>query len=155
MSDDLASLAYEAALRSLDKQEQVLSEVRARTGTLVAVSALAASFLGRPVGDHPHATAVLLIAVIAFATSVAPGLYVVVPKRDLIVSLSGVAVYEGLFEFGDDMEEVRRRLAYELTYYRDENTRILGKLFGALRVATVALAVEILCLVAVVTGTLA
>jgi len=155
VSDDLASLAYEAALRSLDKQEQVLSEVRARTGTLVAVSALAASFLGRPVRDHPHATAVLLIAVIAFATSVAPGLYVVVPKRDLIVSLSGVAVYEGLFEFGDDMEEVRRRLAYELTYYRDENTRILGKLFGPLRVATVALAVEILCLVAVVTGTLA
>jgi hypothetical protein len=71
--DDLSLLAYEAALRSLDKQEQLLSEVRARAGALVAVSALAASFLGRPAFDHPHLRPVLVVALAAFATSVAAG----------------------------------------------------------------------------------
>jgi len=36
-------LAFDAALRALDKQESVLDELRSRTGVLLAASALAAS----------------------------------------------------------------------------------------------------------------
>jgi hypothetical protein len=46
MHDDLARLAYEASLRSLDKQEELLGELRSRTGLLLAASSVAASFLG-------------------------------------------------------------------------------------------------------------
>jgi hypothetical protein len=56
-------LAYDASLRSLDKQEQVLDELRARTGLLIATSSLAASFLGRPALDAaPVAVGVLALA---------------------------------------------------------------------------------------------
>jgi hypothetical protein len=46
VSGDLEKLAYDSALRALDKQEKVLEELRARTGILLATSSLAASFLG-------------------------------------------------------------------------------------------------------------
>jgi hypothetical protein len=45
MHDDLARLAYEASLRSLDKQEELLGQLRSRTGLLLAGSSVAASFL--------------------------------------------------------------------------------------------------------------
>jgi hypothetical protein len=48
MVGTLAELAYDASLRRLDKQEQLLEELRARTGLLLAAASLAASFLGRP-----------------------------------------------------------------------------------------------------------
>lgn len=52
MADDLARMAYDASLRSLDKQDELLSELRSRTGLLLAASSLAASFLGEPALDH-------------------------------------------------------------------------------------------------------
>jgi len=42
----LSRLAYELSLNGLERQERVLDELRARTGTILAASALAASFLG-------------------------------------------------------------------------------------------------------------
>jgi hypothetical protein len=55
---DLSRLAYEASLRSLDKQEELLGELRSRTGLLLAASSLAASFLGRPAleGEIPRSS---------------------------------------------------------------------------------------------------
>jgi hypothetical protein len=52
---DLERIAYESAVRALDKQEKVLEELRARTGVLLAASSLAASLLaGRAFDDlHP------------------------------------------------------------------------------------------------------
>jgi hypothetical protein len=53
MAGEFEKLAYEAALRGLDKQENLLEELRTRTGVLLAASSLAASFLG------PYATTYL------------------------------------------------------------------------------------------------
>jgi len=44
VAGELERLAYESSLRALDKQEQLLAELRARTGLLLAASSLAASF---------------------------------------------------------------------------------------------------------------
>jgi hypothetical protein len=72
--DDLARLAYESALRALDKQEQLLAELRARTGLLLAASSLAASFLGRPALENDAVVArlarVYWIAGVALAVEV-------------------------------------------------------------------------------------
>jgi hypothetical protein len=152
--DELAFLAYQAALRSLDKQEQLLADVRARTATLLAVSAIAASLIGGPVLDHPHPTSLVIVAVIAFGVSVASGISIIVPHRDLVFALSGVGVYEGLYDLRADMAEVNRRLAYDLDRYWDQNDRILTVLVRALRIAAIAVGTEILCLLIVVTGTL-
>ena len=46
MADDVPSLVLDLALRALDQQEREVSELRARTNTVVAAAALTASFLG-------------------------------------------------------------------------------------------------------------
>jgi hypothetical protein len=40
MAGEFEKLAYEAALRGLDKQENLLEELRTRTGVLLAASSL-------------------------------------------------------------------------------------------------------------------
>lgn len=93
MAADLAELAYEASLRRLDKQEQLLEELRARTGLLLAAASLAASFLGRPALD---ADPVLLagLALLAFAVSMGASLYVLLPKKNLVFAVIGSRLYE-------------------------------------------------------------
>jgi hypothetical protein len=46
VTDDVPSLVLQLALRSLEQQEHEVSELRARTNTVIAAAALTASFLG-------------------------------------------------------------------------------------------------------------
>lgn len=153
MGNSLAEIAYEASLRSLDKQEELLDEVRARTGLLLAASSLAASFLGRPALERAEPT-IIALALLAFAISTGASIYILLPKtKRFIFSLQGSAVYEKLFEFSDDLPELYRRLAYDLDRFWDENDRTMTKLFRAFRFAALGLAIEVLLLLASVSGT--
>lgn len=153
MDNDFARLSYEASLRSLDKQEGLLDELRARTGLLIAASSLAASFLGQPALAHAG-TALVVLALLAFALSVGSSLYVLMPKRGLVFSLAGSVLYEGLFDFRDDMAEVYRRVTYELDRFWESNDVRLQRLFLAFRVAAIALGVEVVLLLASVADNL-
>jgi hypothetical protein len=153
VANDLAELAYEASLRRVDLQEQSLTEVRARTGLLIAASSLAVSFLGRPAFDaRPLVPSVA--ALLAFALSIAASLFVLLPKRNLIFSLVGSRVFEELYEFKDELAEVHRRLTYDLDRFWDSNERVLRRTYLAFTVATWSLAVEVVLLLAIVSGTL-
>lgn len=114
MPGNLERLAHEAALRALDKQERLLEELRARTGILLAASSLAASFLGDAAFGDSGPVGVAVAALLAFIVSIGASVYVLAPKRDLIFSLSGPGLYEGLYEFRDDLVEVHRRLAFPI-----------------------------------------
>jgi hypothetical protein len=46
VNDSLAKLAYDEAVRAIDAQADVLDNLRARAGTLIAVSSLVTAFLG-------------------------------------------------------------------------------------------------------------
>jgi hypothetical protein len=150
---DLATIAYEASLRRLDKQEQSLTEIRARTGLLLAAASLAASFLGPPaIEAEPRAVAVLALA--GFALTIGVSLYVLMPKRNLVFALVGSHVYEELYEFRDELDEVHRRLAYDLDRFWEANDRTLQRLLWGFRIAAAALGVEVVLLLASVGGTL-
>lgn len=151
---DFERLAYEASLRALDKQERLLEELRARTGILLAASSLAASFLGREAFDDSGSTVFVVLALAAFAVSIAASVYILMPKRNLVFSQSGPGLYEGLYALREDLAEVHRRLAYDLYRFWEGNDAKMRNLFGAYRVAAVALVIEIVLLVAVVSGTL-
>jgi hypothetical protein len=154
MDNDLARLAFEASLRSLDKQERLLDELRARTGLLLAASSLAISFVGRPVFQEAD-TLVLVLGLVAFAISIAASVYVLVPKpAKFVFSLEGSAVFEQLYEFRDDMSEIYRRLTYDLDRFWEENDDVMTRLFRWFQVAAVALAAEIMLLLASLSGTL-
>lgn len=154
MGSSLAQLSYEASLRSIDKQERLLDELRARTGLLLAASSLAISFVGRPVFQDAE-TVVLVLGLVAFAISIAASVYVLVPKpAEFVFSLEGSAVYEQLFELQDDMDEVYRRLAYDLDRFWEDNDDVMTRLFRVFQIAAVALAVEIILLLSSLSGTL-
>ncbi|HET8606611.1 MAG TPA: hypothetical protein VFL66_06220 [Gaiellaceae bacterium] len=152
--DSLERLAYDAALRSLDKQERLLDEIRARTGVLVGVSSLAVSFLGRPAIESGRPVAVVALALMAFTASVGAGLYVLLPKHELVFALSGVALYEGLYDCRADLEEALRRLTYDLQRFWQSNDANLRRLVASFRLAGLALAAEVVLLVVAVSDTL-
>jgi hypothetical protein len=151
---ELERLAYNSALRALDKQESLLDEVRSRTGILLAASALAASFLGDSAFRDPNPL-LAAAAIGAFVATIAASMFILVPRgNQFVFSLSGPNVYTGLFEFKDDLPEVYRRLAYDLERFWIANDEKLRPLFRAFRVAASALVVEILALAALVSDTL-
>jgi len=154
MDNGLARLAYEESVRSLDKQERLLDELRARTGLLLAASSLAISFVGRPVFQEAD-TLVLVLGLLAFAISMAASVYVLLPKpAKFVFSLEGSAVFEQLYEFRDEMPEVYRRLTYDLDRFWEENDDVLARLFRWFQIAAAALAAEIILLLTSLSGTL-
>lgn len=97
---------------------------------------------------------VVAAALAAFAVSIGGSIYIVLPKRDLYFSPSGSVLYEQLYEVRDDLAEVYRRLAYELDRGWESNEQKLDRLFAAFRIAAIALAAEVVLLIALVSGTL-
>jgi hypothetical protein len=153
VAGELERLAYESSLRALDKQEQLLAELRARTGLLLAASSLAASFLGRPALESAQPV-LLAAALAAFGVSVGASIYVLLPRRDLVFSVAGPALFESLFEFEDAMNEVHRRLTYDLHRFWTSNDAVVARLARVYWIAGVALAVEVILLLISVSDTL-
>jgi hypothetical protein len=148
-------LAYEAALRALDKQERLIDELRSRTGLLLAAASLAASFLGREAfAGHPK-RGLAILALVAFLLAVGASMYVLLPKTGkFIFAMVGAGLYEGLYELRDNLGEVYRRLAYDLDRFWDDNDVEFQKLFRAFRLAALGLSAEIVILIAMVSDTL-
>ena len=153
MDAEFERLAYETALRGLDKQEELLGELRSRTGVLLAAASLAASFLGTDAFQDPSSVVLVApLALVAFITSIGASVYILTPKEDLTFSQAGSALYEGLFAYREDLAEVYRRLAYDLDRFWDSNDARMARLFLAFRIAAVALVLEILFLAGLVSG---
>jgi hypothetical protein len=146
VSDDpLSRLAYEAAVRALDLQEHGIEQLRARTGTLLAASSLTASFLGAFAIQRSSTFGALdAFGLIAMVSSIALCVYVLLPKKGFVFSLSGPGIYEELFEFREDEAEIHRRLVYWLEAYWGSNQAkidLLGRYYFA---AAVALLVQLI-----------
>lgn len=147
MAEDFEKLAYEEAVRGLDKQEGLLEAVRTRTGLLLAASSLATSFLGPQAFQDPRPRALAVIALVAFVTSLGASVFVLLPNKNLAFAFAGPGVYEGFYAVREDMGEVYRRLAYDLQVFWELNEEGMLWLSRAFTFATGALVVEILSLV--------
>jgi hypothetical protein len=151
---DFALLEFELSRARLDKQERVLEELRSRTGVLLAASSLAASFLGQEAFGNAGWGILPVVAVASFLVSMAASVYVLLPKKGLVFSLVGSAVFERLFAVEGGMPEVHRRLAYDLDRFWEENDKKMRRLLRSFQLAASALVVEILALVALIVDTL-
>jgi hypothetical protein len=140
----LAELSYDAAVRALDLQERGVEQLRARTGTLLAASSLTASFLGAQSIQHADGLGALgALALVSLAISIGLCVYVLLPKRGFVFSLSAPRMYESLFDFMDDDEEVRRRLIYWLEDFREDNQDKIDNLGRYFLGAAVALMLQL------------
>lgn len=140
----LAKLAYEVSLRALSLQDTSLNDLRARTGTLIAASSLVTSFLGGAAITRDGLDGWSVAALAAFVTSIVFATWVLLPKDNLVFSLSGSRLYET--EIEEDVftiGETHRRLAYWLDGFHDANDAKIRRLFSWYRAATGALLLEV------------
>lgn len=135
--------AHRIAAQALNQQEQALTELRARTGTLLTAASLIASFLGGQALASDGLSAWVVLALVAFGVSVVLCIYVLLPKDGLIFALDGPETYGALYSVRDDDEEVDRRLAYWLQSFRQENHPTVERLTKAFELAGFALLAEI------------
>ena len=154
MVGEFEKLAYEAALRGLDKQEGQLEEMRARTGVLLAASSLAASFLGQQAFRHPHPRVLAVAALLAFVVSMGSSVFILIPTESLNFSGEGADIYDGLYAVRGDMAEVYRRLAYELDCVWNTNNDAIVKITRAHKAAAGALVVELISLATLLGGSI-
>ena len=104
----LSELSYEAGVRALDLQERGVEQLRNRTGVLLAASSLTASFLGaQTISRAGDLGTIELLALVSLATSIGFSVYVLLPKRGFVFSLSAVGMFEEFFELHDE-QEIRR-----------------------------------------------
>jgi len=135
--------AHRIAAKALAQQEQALSELRARTGTLLTAASLIASFLGGQALTRQGLSASIVLALLAFGVSVVLCIYVLLPKDGLIFALDAPEAYGALYDVRDDDDEVNRRLAYWLQSFRETNHPTVKRLTSAFEIAGFALLAEI------------
>jgi len=139
----LADLALDLSRHALGQQESSLNELRNRTGTLLAASSIATSFLGaRSLDDGLGALGWLALA--AFLSSTLSAAFVLFPRQSFIFALRGSTLFEEEFDDPGGVAETSRRLAYWIESYRDDNSLLMDRLFIAFRLAAAALVVEVI-----------
>lgn len=144
----LEQTTYELAVRALAQQEQALTEIRSRTGTLLTASSLIASFLGAEAIGRNGLNAWIVLALVAFGLSVVLSIYVLLPKAGLIFALDAPETYEALYGVRDDEEEFARRLTYWVQGFREGNHSTVHRLTRTFEFASAALLIEIVLLAA-------
>lgn len=153
MSGDFEKLAYEAALRGLDKQESLLDDLRVRTGALLATSSLAASFLGQEAFQDPRPGFIAIVALVAFVAATGACLFILHPKEDLVFAPESVALHKALYA-ADGMGGVYQGLAYDLERLWASNSKGIEELTRAFTFAAGAFLLQTLSLVGLLSDTI-
>ncbi len=128
MATGLEQLAYDLSMRALNQQENLLTEVRARTGLLLAATAVATSLLGGRALDDGERTVLDLLAIALALVSLVLSVYVLAPKRDLTFALDGPAAYEYFTAGQATLVEAHRDLAYWNREAWEENQVIIDSM---------------------------
>jgi hypothetical protein len=144
MVDELALLAYELSQRMLAQQEMRLDELRARTGTLLAASSVATSFLGPRAIDHNGVNTLALLALTAFAVSVIGSVSILILNPRLVFGVRGTRLFEEERAREESIADVHRRLGYWLELFFDKNQTTVDRLFLVYQIAAVAVLVEVI-----------
>lgn len=135
--------AHRIAAQALSQQENALTELRARTGTLLTAASLVASFVGGQALSRHGLSIWVIVALAAFGISVVLCIYVLLPKTGLIFALDAPATYDALYGVRGDEGEIDRRLAYWLQSFREKNHPTVERLTRAFELAGFALLAEI------------
>jgi hypothetical protein len=143
VAGDFEKLAYQEAVRGLDKQEGLLEALRTRTGVLLAASFLAASLLGQQAFRGPGPQSLAIAAVVAFVISIGAGVYILLPKRNLVFAAAAADFYAGFYELRADMAEVYRRLAYDFDSLWDSNNNEIRRLSRTFMLAAGSFIIEV------------
>jgi hypothetical protein len=144
MTTELALLAYELSQRMLAQQEMRLDELRARTGTLLAASSVATSFLGPRAIDRNGVDTMALLALTAFAVSVIGSVSILILNPRLVFGVRGTRLFNEERAREESIADVHRRLGYWLELFFDQNQATVDRLFLVYQLAAVAVLAEVI-----------
>jgi hypothetical protein len=144
VATELEQLAYDLSLRSLSQQEGLLNEVRARTGVLLAATAIAISLLGGRALDDGERTLLDIAGVGLGILSFLIGVYVLVPKGRFAFSPHGWDAYEHFVSEGLEVEDAQRVLAYWNREIWDGNQQVINHMLQSFKWACLTLAASVL-----------
>jgi len=140
-------LAYQEAERAITQQAGALEAIRGRAGTLLAVAALATSFLGGLVlGEKAPEGRLSWAAVVAFVGVVALTLFILLPTPGWRFALSARTLIGDYIEADDpaSVATMYRELALHLERYFDGNAARMKRRYVAFIVASALLGADIL-----------
>jgi hypothetical protein len=138
VEETLGRLAFDLSVRALERQERVVEELRARTGTLLAAGAFVASLLGIR-GSGALALAGVASAVVTICVCVS----ILLPNRRLEFTGSGTAFFEHFTRLALGVPEAHRTLAYWNASAWEVNQRIVSRLIARFEVACASLVLAI------------
>ena len=144
MTGELETLAYELSQRMLAQQETRLDELRARTGTLLAASSVATSFLGPRAIDRNGLNTLALLALAAFAGSVIGSVSILILNPRLIFGVRGTRLFEEEYAVEESIGDVHRRLGYWLELFFDRNQPTIDRLYLVYQISAVAVLIEVI-----------
>jgi hypothetical protein len=140
------ALVFSEARRALDDQERALSDVHSRTGVLLSAAAIATSFLGgQALTDH-HNTGWTWTAFALFVGVAVLTLLVLWPTKSWTFSIDPATTLAEYAETDSpaSIERAHRDFALSMGESYDEQEPQIERLTNAFRLATVALALEVL-----------
>lgn len=144
-------LAYNEARRALDEQESAVTELRNRSGQLIAAAALTTSFFGGEAIGHFDAMA--WVAVGFFVTLSFAVLAVLWPRHDWEFNLSPAQLIATYIEPVDGdplpLPAIHRDLALHMGNSASRNRKQLRSLTGAFRLGSGLLVAEVVAWVIV------
>lgn len=143
MADSPHEIAYQAALKAIDRQSEALASLRGRAGTLLSAAALVASFLGVPAlqsagGGWGDAFGLAgLIGVLSLT------LVILAPYK-LVFRLSATVLLEDhvYVENPTPVRDLQAFLARTIDGHHDQNEIKLRRLNFCFQLACVCLGVE-------------
>jgi hypothetical protein len=151
-SDEDARLALllDEVKRGIQQQQEDLDNLRSRAGTLVATASLVSSFLGAVTLRDTHlpipAVVCTVIALAAFVVVLGCASFIWLPYT-WRWGIDGWAILRDYIEPADSepvsLDELRRSLAWHMQDDMNSNRSKLDHLFIALRIAVVAIGLEV------------
>jgi hypothetical protein len=150
VANSVQHLAYELSRGSLSEQEQRLSDLRTRAGTILAAASIAGSFLAARNGsiDTPA-----VLAIVAYLACVGAAIYVLLP-HELVFEFRGSVVTALEYERGGGLEAAYRAVTEWLEEFHESNAGSLQTLGRWYTSACAALGAEVVLWTLCITGTL-
>lgn len=151
LDDQRFALVLEEARRAVDLQVQAADQARARASTILGVATIAGSFLGPAARDvRDPIPGLLPLAVVAFGVAAVAAAVALAPCTFKVSSSARQLLKDRLI--GDDavtFTQLRWSLAETYDEWQEHNERPLNVIWWAVTVGAIAVAAEVLALLAV------
>jgi hypothetical protein len=139
----LAEAGFDLSLKAVEEQESRLTDLRSRTGTLLAAASLAASFLGGQSIRTGELRFLGVLAIVAYVMCVAACIKVLLPHR-LVFSFRGSVLLRTAREAAvDELEDALEAAMGWIESFIDSNRSELDALTRWYTGACLALGLEI------------